>query len=70
MTKDMFQDIQQKLSELSSIEKCQNEITEMKNSLLETIEKLNEAKRNENLANENNTQLLDRIAQLESDVDH
>ena len=70
MTRDMFQDIQQKLSELSSIEKCQNEITEMKNSLLETIEKLNEAKRNENLANENNTQLLDRIAQLESDVDH
>ena len=55
MTRDMFQDIQQKLSELSSIEKCQNEITEMKNSLLETIEKLNEAKRNENLANENNT---------------
>ena len=31
-TREMFQDIQQKLSELSTIEKCQKEIEAMKNT--------------------------------------
>mmetsp|Transcript_33626 Transcript_33626/g.41465 ORF Transcript_33626/g.41465 Transcript_33626/m.41465 type:complete len:94 (+) Transcript_33626:190-471(+) len=66
----MLSDIQQKLSELGSIEKAQREITEMKNQHLNTIQKLNDAKRKEEVANETNAQLLDRIARLESDLDH
>ena len=65
----MLNDIQQKLSELSSIEKAQKEITEMKNQHLKTIQKLNEAKRKEQIAEETNSQLMDRIAKLESDLE-
>ena len=53
-TREMFQDIQNKLQELSTIEKCQQEITDMKNQQLKTIEKMNEAKRSERMANDTN----------------
>ena len=51
---EMLADIQQKLSELQSIEKAQREITQMKNEHLKTIQKLNEANRKEAVARETN----------------
>ena len=66
----MLADIQQKLSDLSSIEKAQHEITQMKNEHLNTIQKLNEANQRETSAQETNAQLLERIAKLEGDIDH
>ena len=65
----MFHDIQQKLFELSSIEKCQREITEMKNVQLKTMQKLKEKTKEEQIATQSNKQLMDRIAQLESDLE-
>lgn len=41
----------------------------MKNTQLKTMQKLKEKTRDENTANQNNVQLADRIAQLESDLD-
>ena len=68
-TQQMFIDIQQKLSELNTIEKFQREITLMKDSQLKTLNKLNEAKRAEKQANDHNATLYDRISQLESDLE-
>ena len=56
------------MQELSSIERAQREITEMKNQQLKTIEKMKEAKRNEKVANETNAQLLDKVQKLESEL--
>ena len=67
---EMFDDIRQKLSELSTIEQFKREVTEMKNTQLQTCEQLNDAKRKEKSALEANEQLMDRISKLESDLDH
>ena len=69
-TMEMFEDIRQKLSELSTIEQFKREVTEMKNTQLQTCEQLNDAKRKEKSALEANEQLMDRISKLESDLDH
>ena len=65
----MFFDIQQKLQELSTIEECQQQIEAMKNASLQQLEKLNDAKRREKMAEEQNKQLIDKLAELESDLD-
>ena len=65
----MLNDIQQKLSELTSIEKAQHEINQMKNEHIQTIHKLGEAKRLEAAANDTNVQLCDKIAKLEGDLE-
>ena len=61
-THDMLYDIQLKLSDLSTIEKFQKEIAEMKNQQLKKIAELKESKRNERRLNETNSQLVDRIS--------
>ena len=42
----------------------------MKNSQLKTLQKLKESMKNEKEAKQTNDQLVDRIAKLESDLDH
>ena len=47
VTREMFLDIQQRLSELSAIEKCQKQFDEMKRQHLKQLEALNEASKRE-----------------------
>ena len=50
-TREMFHDIQKKLSQLTSLEKCEKQIAEMRNQQVKTVQRLQEAKRLEKVAN-------------------